>query len=123
MRFGMILLAVAFAVSTTFALDAIPVYGPARVGVEDADLLEDTVLEPGVLAVTPGTPYRVVIGDGLTPGGIEIHPEGCVRDFADVSVATTNLDMRTYAVTFGPWKLGCVSSATPAKPTCATTSP
>ena len=49
-------------------LDSIPVYGAACVAVEDADLLKDTILGLGVLAVTPGEVHRVFIGDGLTPG-------------------------------------------------------
>lgn len=85
--------------------EPIPVYGAARVAVEDADRLKDTVLGLGVLAVTPGEIYRVFIGDGITPGGHEIHPKGCVRDFRDIHVATTNLDMNTYSVTFGPWNM------------------
>lgn len=84
-------------------LDSIPVYGAACVAIEDGDLLKDTVLGLGVLAVTPGEVHRVFIGDGLTPGGIEIHPANCVRDFRDIHVATTNLDMGSYHITFGPW--------------------
>lgn len=87
------------------ALEDIPVYGPARVAVEDPDLLAGTVLEVGVLAVTPDQPYRVVIGDGITPGGIPIHPEGCVTQFNQIANATTNLNMHSYSITFGPWAM------------------
>lgn len=103
------ILAVAFlwfcAALAASALEDIPVYGPARVAVEDSDLLAGTVLEVGVLAVTPEQPYRVVIGDGITPGGIPIHPEGCVTQFNQIANATTNLNMHSYSITFGPWAM------------------
>lgn len=106
MRFWLSVLAAAWftAACAARAGDTIPVFGAARVAVEDADLLKDTVLDLGVLAVTPGEITRVFIGDGLTPGGLEIHPEGCVRDFKDIAVATTNLDMKHYHIAFGPWR-------------------
>ena len=85
------------------ARDPVPVYGPARVAVEDVDLLGDTILELGTLAVTPGEIWKVVIGDGLTPGGIPIHPENCVTGFNGVAIATTNLDMRSWSIKWGPW--------------------
>ena len=90
--------------ASAFAGD-VPVYGPARVGVEDPDLLAETVLDVGVLAVSSWDLSRVFMGDGITPGGIEIHPKGCVRGFEDVSTATTNLSMKTYAITFQAWKM------------------
>ena len=103
------ILAVAFlwfcAALAASALEDIPVHGPARVAVEDSDLLANTVLEVGVLAVTPDQPYRVVIGDGITPGGIPIHPEGCVTQFNQIANATTNLNMHSYSITFGPWAM------------------
>lgn len=83
--------------------DPVPVYGPARVAVEDEDLLETTILPLGTLAVTPGQIWKVRIGDGLTPGGIPIHPDGCVTNFAGVCVATTNLDMKSWSIKWGPW--------------------
>lgn len=105
MRILKTFLFLAVVAAVAFAGDSVPVYGPARVGVEDPDLLADTVLDVGVLAVSSWDLSRVFIGDGITPGGIEIHPKGCVRTFDDVSTATTNLHMRTYAIDFGPWKM------------------
>lgn len=101
--FTTILILAAVAV-VAFGGDPVPVYGPARVGVEDPDLLADTVLDVGVLAVSSYDLTRVVIGDGITPGGVEIHPAGCVRGFGDISDATTNLNMRTYAIQWGAWQ-------------------
>lgn len=94
-----------FAELAAFAIEDIPVYGAARVAIEDADLLEKTVLEVGVLATTPDNPTRVVIGDGITPGGREIHPTGCVTQFNQIANATTNLNMHSYSITFGPWAM------------------
>lgn len=85
------------------AFDEIPVYGGSKVGYEDRDLLDGTILEEGVLVVTPEEPWRVFIGDGVTPGGIEIHPKGYVTNFSQVAEATTNLTMHSYSITFGPW--------------------
>ena len=92
-------------VSAAAARDPVPVYGPARVAVDDSDLLSTTILDVGTLAVTPQQPWKVYIGDGLTPGGIPIHPDGCVTNFAQVANATTNLNMHSYHISFGPWKM------------------
>ncbi len=87
------------------AFDEIPVYGGAKVGYEDQELLENTILEEGTLVVTPYEPWRIWIGDGVTPGGLEVHPKGCVTNFAQVAEATTNLQMHSYSITFGPWQM------------------
>jgi len=102
----LIALSLAFAVAavSASARDRIPVYGPARVGVEDGDLLADTVLELGVLAIDQAKPTEIRIGDGITPGGIPIHPDGCVTGFVQIANATTNLNMHHYSIQWGAWR-------------------
>lgn len=99
--FGVVLLTACIAQGR----DPVPVYGPARMAVEDEDLLDTTILPLGTLAVSPGKIWKVRAGDGLTPGGIPIHPEGCVTGFVQIANATTNLNMRSYSITFGPWAM------------------
>lgn len=90
-------------VSASAGCDPVPVYGPARVAVDDEDLLTTTILDVGTLAVSPQKMWKIYIGDGMTPGGIPIHPDGCVTGFTGVCVATTNLDMRSWSIKWGPW--------------------
>jgi hypothetical protein len=97
-------LAFALAAVSASARDRIPVHGPARVGVEDGDLLADTVLELGVLAIDQAKPTEIRIGDGITPGGIPIHPDGCVTGFVQIANATTNLNMHHYSIQWGAWR-------------------
>lgn len=85
------------------AREAVPVYGPAHAGVEDADLLEETILDIGVLAINPDKPYSLRVGDGMTKGGVEVHAEGCITNFNGIHVATTNLEMGTWNISYGPW--------------------
>lgn len=104
-KFFVAILAAALWMGAASAYDEIPVYGGSKVGYEDSDLLKDTILEEGTLVVTPEEPWRVFIGDGITPGGLEVRPKDVVTNFADVASATTNLDMHHYAIMFGPWQL------------------
>lgn len=104
-KFAMAILAAALCVGAASAFDEIPVYGGSKVGYEDRDLLDGTILEEGVLVVTPEEPWRVFIGDGITPGGLEVRPKDVVTNFADVASATTNLNMHSYSIVFGPWRL------------------
>jgi hypothetical protein len=99
------ILAAVLGTGAAWAFDEIPVYGGSKVGYEDRDLLDGTILEEGVLVVTPDEPWRVFIGDGVTPGGLEVHPKGYVTHFAEVASADTNLNMHSYSIEFGPWKM------------------
>lgn len=99
----LLILALAAAVRSADAASEIPVYGPAAVGFEDDDLRRETIIPAGVLVVTPEEPNRLWIGDGVTKGGLEVRAKPCVTGFVDVAVATTNLTMGLWPVTFGDW--------------------
>lgn len=89
--------------AAAFAGDQIPVYGPARAGVEDWDLLQDTVLDVGEIAYDPSMPTELRVGDGITPGGIVVRQDGTVTNFSQISTATTNLNMRHFSIAWGAW--------------------
>ncbi len=99
----LLILALAAAVRSADAASEIPVCGPAAVGFEDDDLRRETIIPAGVLVVTPEEPNRLWIGDGVTKGGLEVRAKPCVTGFVDVAVATTNLAMGLWPVTFGDW--------------------
>lgn len=91
--------------AAAIAGDQIPVYGPARAGVEDWDLLMTTVLDVGEVAYDPSMPSELRVGDGITPGGIVVRQDGTVTNFSQVSTATTNLTMRHFAIEWGAWRV------------------
>lgn len=99
----LLILALAAAVRSADAASEIPVYGPAAVAFEDDDIRRETIIPNGVLLVTPEEPSRLWIGDGVTKGGLEVRAKPCVTGFVDVAVATTNLAMGLWPVTFGDW--------------------